>query len=189
MPALPAITAEAVDLYITHLALTGGKRKSARLALIEPHALWAYRRNSEDLREREAEALAFYEESVAEDIEAEMQRRGIKGVKEPVFYEGQKVGHKRVYSDKLLMALAKRHMPQEYGDHITADVNVKGGVLLIIAPLTTTDWEDAYGPQPTRTVESTSLPSDPGVPARPSGQSSDPQPDQTGGRGDDSGAV
>jgi len=144
MPALPTITAEAVDLYITHLALTGGKRKSARLALIEPHALWAYRKSDEDLKEREAEALAFYEESIAEDIEAEMQRRGIRGVKEPVFYEGQKCGHKRVYSDKLLMALAKRHMPQEYGDHITADVNVKGGVLLISAPLTTTDWEKAY---------------------------------------------
>jgi hypothetical protein len=171
LPALPAITAEAVDLYITHLALTGRKRKSARLALIEPWSLWAYRSRNEDLKTREAEALAFYEESIAEDVEDEMQRRGIEGVDEPVFYEGKACGVKRVYSDKLLAMLAKRHIP-EYREHITADVNVKAGVLVVGTPLSAQDWEKTYDQQ--------TVPCDSGAATQQACQGADPQSGQGG---------
>ena len=144
MPPLPAITVEKLDQYITHLALTDKKRQSAMLALIEPQSLWRYRKDHGELAEREAEALAFYAEWMVEEIEAAMYKRGIKGVTEPVFYEGIKCGHKRVYSDKLLAMLAKRHIP-EYRDHVTVDANVKAGVLVVNTPLTIQDWEKQYG--------------------------------------------
>jgi hypothetical protein len=144
MPLSPPITEDKLDVYITQLALCGKKRRSAELALLEPHSLWAYRKKNAELAEREAEALAFYREWISEEIEAEIYRRAIKGTKEPVFYEGTKCGHKRVYSDRLLVLLARRHIP-EYREHITEDVNVKAGVLVVNTPLTVQDWEKVYG--------------------------------------------
>ncbi|RPJ40000.1 MAG: hypothetical protein EHM35_00790 [Planctomycetaceae bacterium] len=144
MPSLPPITTEKLDQYITQLALTGKKRRAAMLALIEPHSLWAYRKTHSDLAEREAEALAFYAEWIVEEIEEAMFNRAIKGVTEPVFYEGIKCGHKRVYSDRLLALLAKRYIP-EYRDHLTVDANVKAGVLVVNTPLTVQEWEKQYG--------------------------------------------
>lgn len=144
MPPLPPITSEKLDQYITQLALTGKKRRAAMLALIEPHSLWAYRKDHADLAERETEALAFYAEWIVEEIEEAMYKRAIKGVTEPVFYEGVKCGHKRVYSDRLLALLAKRYIP-EYRDHVTVDANIKAGVLVVNTPLTVQEWEKEYG--------------------------------------------
>lgn len=65
-----------------------------------------------------------------ETIEAEIVRRGRVGVDKPVFQKGQQVGVVREYSDMLLLALAKRHIP-EYRDKHTVDVNHTGGVLVV----------------------------------------------------------
>lgn len=45
-------------------------------------------------------------------VEAEIKRRGVEGVEEPVFYKGEPVGKIRRYSDQCLLALAARHMPE-----------------------------------------------------------------------------
>jgi hypothetical protein len=179
MPSLPAITLDALDMYITHLALTGRKRKSAILARIEPQSLWAYRKKNSELKERELEAMAFYEEKLVEDIETEIERRAIKGVTEPVFYEGAKCGHKRVYSDRLLTLLAKRHIP-EYRDHVTADVNMKAGVLVVNQPMTMNDWEKAYGQ---------SVPGGITTDAEAAGQGDNPQSSEAGPAGDNDGGC
>lgn len=146
MPALPPITSERLDNYITQLALTGKKRKSAMLAMIEPHSLWAYRKDHADLAERELEALAFYAEWITEQIDEAIFKRAIRGVKEPVFYEGAQCGTKRVYSDKLLAMLAKRYIPA-FRDSLEIDATVKAGVLVVTSPLSTAEWEKQFGAQ------------------------------------------
>jgi hypothetical protein len=54
-------------------------------------------------------------------IRAEIHRRGVDGVKRAIYHDGRVVGHKKEYSDQLLMFLAKSRMPQEFGDKQTVD--------------------------------------------------------------------
>lgn len=58
-------------------------------------------------------------------IEQEIARRGIQGVRQPVFYKGDIVGHIEQYSDKMLELLAKANLPERYSAKNTIDVNVK----------------------------------------------------------------
>jgi hypothetical protein len=60
-------------------------------------------------------------EQFSDSVELEIKRRAIDGVEResPIYYKGEQVGIKvtRVYSDRLLMFLAKALRPQRYGPH------------------------------------------------------------------------
>lgn len=76
-------------------------------------------------RERDPEFAAQWDaviELATEDLEKEARRRALVGVEEPVFYQGEVVGHVQRYSDSLLMFTIKARKP-EYRDRITVDVN------------------------------------------------------------------
>lgn len=49
-----------------------------------------------------------------DEVDAEIRRRGIKGVKEPVYYQGEICGYVRKFSDLLLIFRAKALMPEKY---------------------------------------------------------------------------
>jgi len=70
----------------------------------------------------EAYAKAFREakERASEFLEDEARRRAVEGVLEPVFYEGDVCGHKRRYSDTLLIFLLKGNNPEKFGDRLDA---------------------------------------------------------------------
>lgn len=52
---------------------------------------------------------------IATDIlEEEARRRALKGVEEPVFYQGQVVGSVQKYSDILIMMLLNGHRPERF---------------------------------------------------------------------------
>lgn len=53
-------------------------------------------------------------EMAGETIEEEIRRRAIDGVDEPVYQGGKLVGHVKRYSENLLLALARAHMPHRY---------------------------------------------------------------------------
>lgn len=92
--------------------------------------------------EREAEARAAYYEK----IEREIERRGIMGVEEAVFYKGKVVGYVRRHDSHLLTLLAKRHI-KEYRDHLLADVNISGRVLVVGATANSKqEWADRFAP-------------------------------------------
>lgn len=55
-------------------------------------------------------------------IRGEIKRRGVDGVPQAVYHDGKVVGHKQIYSDQLLMFLAKSRMRDEFGDNVI-DVN------------------------------------------------------------------
>ena len=60
------------------------------------------------LRWREAEALAI------ERMEFEADRRAVDGVDRPVFYQGERCGEIREYSDSLLVFRLKAKRPEVY---------------------------------------------------------------------------
>lgn len=79
-------------------------------------------------RKADADFEQAYQEARADGddvLRAEIKRRGVDGVKTAIWHEGKVVGHKQVYSDNLLMFLAKARMPTEFGDKTQVDVNHK----------------------------------------------------------------
>ena len=103
-------------------------------------ALRAYRAKDEEFAKAWDVA-----ESVAFDIlEGEAHRRAVEGVMEPVFHQGEIVGHRVKYSDALLTTLLKANNPDKYRDNIKVDQEVKGNFGVAILPSTHTsalDWE------------------------------------------------
>lgn len=66
-----------------------------------------------------AAAFAEARETAADYIQAEIYRRGVEGIEEPIFYKGEQVGSVRRYSDKLLIVLAKALRPEQFRDNLT----------------------------------------------------------------------
>lgn len=68
-------------------------------------------------------AAAFEEahKYAIEAMEAEARRRAIEGWDEPVFHEGHVCGHKRKFSDTLLIFMLKGALPEKYREQITSE--------------------------------------------------------------------
>lgn len=73
-------------------------------------------RGDDELAQEAREARGYGDQA----IRAEMARRAIVGVDEPVFHQGQVVGYVRKYSDRLLGMMAKAHLA-EYRDKVEVD--------------------------------------------------------------------
>lgn len=57
------------------------------------------------------------------DVEEAITHRGLDGVDDPVFYQGEIVGSRKVYSDSLLMERARALNPERYGRKSQVDIN------------------------------------------------------------------
>jgi hypothetical protein len=68
--------------------------------------------------ERFKERFDAAREEGVQALEDEARRRAVEGVEEPVFYQGEIVGHVRRYSDGMLMFLLKALRPQTYREHL-----------------------------------------------------------------------
>jgi hypothetical protein len=68
-------------------------------------------------------------DAAADVLETEARRRAIEGVETDVFFEGEKVGKKTYYSDRLLEFLLKGRRPEVFGDrlNIGPQSNVRQG--------------------------------------------------------------
>lgn len=106
--------------FLKKLVLTGGNvSKACRVVKISRGAAYSHKEDDKAFSDAWDEAIA----AGVEDLEEEVRRRAFKGVNEPVFQGGKKVGYIRRYSDRLLMFLVKRHKP-EYREQSTYDVNL-----------------------------------------------------------------
>ena len=93
---------------LQHYINTGGQvGKSCRLAGISHQTHYNWLAADPDYRA----AYALAQERSLDVIEQEIIRRGVKGYKEPIIYQGKVTGYVRRYSDNLLMFLAKRRDP------------------------------------------------------------------------------
>lgn len=74
----------------------------------------AYKRRDEnaDFAERWDNAI----EEALDSIEAEVIRRGVHGIDDPVFYRGEQVSAVKRYSDNLLMFYLKGRRPEVFKD-------------------------------------------------------------------------
>lgn len=137
----PAETERDQDLYLEVLSRTGAVIRSAEeVPGLTYNVVSNWREKDPAFRERMNEAKARF----GERLEAEALRRGALGVEEPVFYRGRQVATVKKYSDRLLELILKKANP-EYREHITADVNVRGGVLIVPGVATSVaDWAAAH---------------------------------------------
>lgn len=79
-------------------------------------------RNDVLLQKRLANAKQDFQASIL----AELRRRAMEGVDEPVYHKGDVVGFKKVYSDQALLALARHFIPEWLDKRSASDVRIHG---------------------------------------------------------------
>ena len=91
------------DMFLASLASTGNVGLSVSAAGVGRSTVYDWREKDEGFAQEWESALG----AAADVLEAEARRRAAKGILEPVFYQGEKVGTVRKYSDLLLIFLMK----------------------------------------------------------------------------------
>jgi hypothetical protein len=94
---------------------------AARAAGIPHRTVCSWRERDPEFRERSNNA---YDDGT-DVFRTEARRRSVEGWYEPVYYQGQRVGRVKKFSDTLLMFELKKRDPS-YRDHV--DVNHSGGI-------------------------------------------------------------
>jgi hypothetical protein len=108
MPLPVVLTDEqARALFLEWLGQTANVSLSCQQAGIPRQTVYDWRSADQDF----AMAWEKAHRLGSEAIEDEIVRRGVQGVEEPVFYQGQAVASVRRYSDPLLLAAAKARLP------------------------------------------------------------------------------
>lgn len=74
-------------------------------------------------------------------LEHKVRERAL-GWEEPIMNkDGDIVGHKRCYSDKMAEMLLKAHRPDKFRDKVDHEVTHGGGVIVIPAPMPQDEFE------------------------------------------------
>jgi len=102
--------------FIGLIAKTGRRIESCAVIGVSSATVSIHLKKYPLFREQVEEAMDVYRDS----IDAEVGRRGKDGYREEVWYQGEVVGEKMVYSDQLLIAHAKAHHPA-YRDKVQVD--------------------------------------------------------------------
>ncbi len=127
--------------FLDALSKTGVVGYSAKMADVHRTAPYY-------LRKEDPEFAAAWKSAMEEAVDIavkEAWRRGIKGVKRPVYQGGQCVGYVREYSDTLLIFMLKAHRPGEYREKVSLEhTGAEGGPVVIrrinfIEPLDASD--------------------------------------------------
>ena len=130
---------KAKNTFLEELSRTGLLAKSARAVGTNSRRIRSECDLNKEFEYEMQEALLLY----AEKVQAELARRAIEGVKEVVYFQGQKCGTKTVYSDSLLTQLVKAKSP-EFREKISVDTTIHGGVLLTLPTAQTqNEWLEA----------------------------------------------
>ena len=79
---------------------------------------------------RFAEAFDRARDVVADRLEEECRRRAVTGTDEPVYYQGNVVGHIRKYSDGLLVTLLNAYRPEKFKRRAHTDKD--GGSISVV---------------------------------------------------------
>ena len=126
------------------------KLADTRNVTIAAQAAGIARRAALSLRTRDAGFAAAWQdaEAAASDLlEHEARERAMKGLAEPVYYHGKKVGEVRRYSEALLLMFLRAERPEKFADKPagrgtaeTADAAPRGGVLVVPGKLDPKTW-------------------------------------------------
>jgi hypothetical protein len=129
-------TGAAKKRYLRQLARTNNVDSACASAGVTRETVRVHRSDPLFKQDEEDARQAF-----CDTLEAEAVRRGRDGIFKPVFYQGERVDNDEVreYSDVILLALLKRHIP-EYRDRSTVDHNIPCGVLIVAGRKSTDEW-------------------------------------------------
>lgn len=126
---------------IENLATLGAMTQAAQCVGVTYETIRVHRKSDPEFDAACENAIEAYRDALT----AEVHRRGVEGWDEPVYQKGELVGHKRVYSDRMLEMQAKRFIP-EYRDKQQIDHNHSGGVLVVgEQPQSEKEWLAKYG--------------------------------------------
>jgi len=100
-------------LFLDYLIECGNVHDAARQADLTTKQIRKFRRANPSAERAFQEALDMGTDA----IEAELHRRAVAGVMEPIFYKGRRVNTVRKKSDVLLMFLLKSRRPHLYRDN------------------------------------------------------------------------
>lgn len=135
-----AFTDHRKEQYLLELSRTGQIVASAYVVGVCKQTITNHRDKDVAFADAVLEAIDRYRDS----IDAEIRRRGVEGVEEPVFYQGRVAGWVRKYSDALLIEHAKAHDPR-YRNKLKLDAVVSGGVLVVpAAPANQEAWTKRF---------------------------------------------
>lgn len=100
--------------FLEHFAGTGNITESATAVGIRRRVVYEWQERDDEF------CLAFREAEIqaTETMEAEARRRGMLGVDEPVFHQGEVVGAVKKYSDTLLIFMLKARAPEKYRERV-----------------------------------------------------------------------
>lgn len=85
-------------------------------------------RNDEEFRAQCDEAI----ETGKEGLEDEAVRRGKKGVRRAIYYQGEVVGHQQEYSDQLLIRTLEARRPETWGrKQVSVDATIKSTNVIV----------------------------------------------------------
>lgn len=117
---------ERKKLWLENLAASGLKTEACRVIGVSIWTVNEHLKNDADFKQGFEDAMYTYRESLVKEI----HRRGVDGVVEPVFYKGARVdkGALLRFSDTLLLALARRHIPEFREKTESTNVNLDTGL-------------------------------------------------------------
>ncbi len=119
---------------ITHAATKAGINRKTHYNWLESDPEYAARFKEAD-------------EEATDNLEREARRRAVEGVDEPVFYQGDIVGHIRKMSDTLLIFLLKGAKPEKYRERFehTGRAVLETPVTVYQIPDGMTDYMNRFG--------------------------------------------
>ncbi len=138
-----ALSARRKKAFLSALAQTGRIGASAAAAGWSKGIPASLRKADKEFSQQWDWAMDAY----VERLEAAAELRAVDGVQKGVYGSLGKdqgsglIGTETVYSDNLLMFLIKANARAKYGDKSEVDVTSKGGVLVVPAAPSQSDWE------------------------------------------------
>jgi hypothetical protein len=114
------------EKFLAHLAVTADVTASAKAAGYSRRSVYEWKETDEVWRDRWEEAWHMGVDA----LEEEALRRGVEGVLEPVWHKGEIVGHRRNYSDNLLMFMLKGRRPGTFRDNASIEHSGQAGTPL-----------------------------------------------------------
>jgi len=106
--------------FLQHLVKNGGNASAAAAKVgISPASVHYHMKVDSVFKEK----VQLAKLEAMDMVEREITRRGVEGHDEDVYYQGQVVGTKKIYSDNLLMRRAEALMPERYSKRSQVDVN------------------------------------------------------------------
>lgn len=103
--------------FLKALRQTGTVTVAAEAAGVARGAAYQLRKRDKTFRQAWDDAL----QAALDELEAELRRRAMQGVEQPVYFGGKECGRIRTYNDNLGIFLLRAHRGEIYGGDKTAE--------------------------------------------------------------------